>query len=153
MGDRIAGLLDILDELAATLDIAVNTTGWPVQVSARRRFSPTPPALDMWPGNAGEQRDTATTGFQETAGTLLVTVRARVAAADHEAQQDLLYAFCDPADPCCVVDALMDDQTLGGLAASVEVLGPSEPTIYQDVAGQTPLLGVQWRVEILEAMS
>lgn len=153
MGARIAALLDILDELRDVLDLSVNTTGWPVQVSARRIFSPTPPAIDMWPGNAGEQRDVATVGFGDTAGTLLVTVRARVAAADHESQQDLLYGFCDTEDPRCVVEALMEDQTLGGLASSVNVLGPSEPTIYQDVAGQTPLLGVQWRVEILEAHS
>jgi len=107
----------------------------------------------MWPGSQGEQRDPAAAGFGDVNGALLFTVRARVAAADNEAEQELLYAFCDEDNPRCVAAALMEDQTLGGLAASVEVLGPSEPTIYQDIAGQTPLLGVQWRVEILNAES
>ncbi len=146
----MSGLLELREGIVAVLeDAIVAELGFAVQFSPRRLMSPTPPVIDMWPGNAGEQRDGAAAGFQDVNGALLFTVRARVAAADNEAEQELLYALCDEEDPACVAVALMADQTLNGLASSVEVLGPSEPTIYQDVAGQTPLLGVQWRVEIL----
>lgn len=153
MGVRVASILDILDELAATLDAGLNGGAGGVQIIARRSFTPSTPSIDMWPGNAGEQRDPDTAAFGDTAGALLATVRARVAASDHRAQQELLYQFCDDEGGMSVAAILMEDQTLSGLAGSVNVLGPSEPSIYQDVAGQVPLLGVQWRVEIIEADS
>lgn len=150
----MSSLLELREEMVSVLDGVLNTTGeFPVQIAPRRLMSPTPPVVDMWPGSQGEQRDPAAAGFGDVNGALLFTVRARVAAADNEAEQELLYAFCDEDDPRCVAAVLMDDQTLNGLASSVKVLGPSEPTIYQDIAGQTPLLGVQWRVEILNAES
>ncbi len=146
----MSSLLEIREAMVDTLDTVLNGNGgFPVQVLPQRWYAPTPPAIDMWPGNAGEQRDPAAAGFGDVNGALLFTVRARVAAVDNDAQQELLYTFCDEDDPHCVAAVLMDDQTLNGLASSVEVLGPNEPTIYQDIAGQTPLLGVQWRVEIL----
>ncbi len=145
----MSGLLELREEMVVVLEDVVGGVGFAVQVSPRRLMSPTPPVIDMWPGNAGEQRDPAAAGFGDVNGALLFTVRARVAAADNEAEQELLYAFCDEESSSCVAAALMADQTLNGFASSVEVLGPNEPTIYQDVAGQTPLLGVQWRVEIL----
>jgi hypothetical protein len=146
----VSTLLELREEIVTVLEAALNVDGeFPVQVAARRLMSPTPPVVDMWPGNAGEIRDPVASGFGDLNGSILITVRARVAAADNEAEQELLYAFCDDEDLRCVAAALMSDQTLNGLASSIEVLGPSEPTIYQDIAGQTPLLGVQWRVEIL----
>ncbi len=143
----------VREGMADVLEQAFGGNGFPVQVIPRRWYDPTPPAIDMWPGNAGEQRDPAAAGFGDINGALLFTVRARVAAVDNEAQQELLYSFCDDADPLCLAAALMDDQTLGGLASSVEVLGPSEPAIYQDIPAQAPLLGVQWRVEVLAVAS
>jgi hypothetical protein len=143
--------LQLREQMAAILTTEMLFAAFPVQVLPRRMGNPTPPSIDMWPGNGGEMRDYASAGFQTVGGALLFTVRARVAAADSEAQQELLYSFCDDDDPLCVAAALMDDQTLGGYAASVDVRGPSEPTIYQDVIGDPPLLGAQWRVLVEDA--
>jgi len=145
--------LELREAMAATLDTAMLFASFPVQVLPRRMGNPTPPCIDMWPGNAGEMRDYTAAGMGDIAGAFLFTVRARVAAADSESQQELLYSFCDDEDPLCVAGVLMEDQTLGGYAASVDVTGPTEPTIYQDVIGDPPLLGAQWRVEVLNATS
>ena len=90
-----------------------------VQVTGRMNPNPTPPSIDIYPGDPF--RDTPTAGFQDVGGELLFTVRARVTTIDNIAGQDLLLRLMDDEDDISVAGTLMEDQTLNGLASSVFV--------------------------------
>src|SRR4029077_14865917 len=112
-GPRVNTSLEVTSAIVTVLE-GVLLAGVPyvLQVLKVRFGNPTPPCIDMWPGNAGTMHDDVSAGFGAVGGTHLFTVRARVAASDNEAQQELLYSFCDDLDPLSVAAALMDDQTL-----------------------------------------
>ena len=151
-----ATLGELLDEMADTL-LAVVGPAVPseveVQVTGRRNFNPTPPTLDIWPGDPFRSTpDTA--GFQETGGDLVFTVRARVNTVDIIGGQDLLLRLMDDEDDISVAAALMDDQTLNGLASSVYVEGNSGFIEYRGDSGdEGGLLGCEWRVRVLRVLS
>jgi hypothetical protein len=150
----LSTLPDLLDEMAATM-LAVVGPQAPdveVQVVGRRNFNPTPPSIDIYPGDPF--RDITTAGFSETGGELLLTVRARVTTVDNIAGQELLLRFMDDQDPISVASTLMDDQTLNGLASSVYVEGNTGYVQY--IEGGTEggaLLGCEWRVRVLRVLS
>ena len=114
-----ASLADLLDELAATMRAVVGpaVTETEVQVTGRRNFNPTPPSIDIYPGDPFRSTPDSA-GFGETGGELLLTVRARVTTVDNIAGQDLLLRLMDDEDAISVASTLMEDQTLGGLASS-----------------------------------
>lgn len=145
-----ATIIEILDEMAATLRTAVSDIGFPVQVEPRYVLSPTPPTLDIFP--ADPSREDTSAGMGEVAGALLFTVRARV-SGDQDAEQDLLLALIDEEDDLSVAAALMDDQTLNGLASSVYVQGPSGYRHYVDAGSEGAYLGCEWHVTVLRAHS
>ena len=118
-----ASLAELLDEMAATMLAVVGpaVTETEVQVVGRRNFNPTPPSIDIYPGDPF--RDTPSAGFTETGGELLLTVRARVSTVDNIAGQELLLRLMDDEDAIGVASTLMEDQTLNGLASSVYVEG------------------------------
>lgn len=151
-----APLGDLLNEMAAQLRAVVGPAvgaETEVQVTGRRNFNPTPPSLDIWPGDPFRSTpDTA--GFQETGGDVVFTVRARVTTVDNIAGQDLLLRLMDDEDDISVATALMDDQTLNGLASSVYVEGNSGYISYMgDSGSEGPLLGCEWRVRVLRVLS
>ena len=123
-----------------------------VQVVGRRNFNPTPPSIDIYPGDPF--RDTTTAGFTETGGELLLTVRARVSTVDNIGGQELLLRLMDDEDAIGVASTLMEDQTLNGLASSVYVEGNTGYVQYID-AGQegAAYLGCEWRVRVLRVLS
>ncbi len=150
-----ASLADLLDEMQAKLLAVVGpaVTETEVQVVGRRNFNPTPPAIDIYPGDPFRESP-GIAGFGETGGELIFTVRARVTTVDNIAGQELLLRFMDDEDPISVASTLMDDQTLNGLASSVYVEGNSGYLQY--VEGGTEggaLLGCEWRVRVLRVLS
>lgn len=145
-----ASLIDLLDEMADTLRTAVSDVGFPVQVEPRYVINPTPPTLDIYP--ADPAREDSSAGFGSIAGEFVFTVRARV-SGDQDAEQDLLLAFMDEEDDLSVATALMDDQTLNGLASSVHAEGPTGYRQYVDSRDQGSYLGCEWRVIVLRAFS
>ena len=99
MGHRVtASLADLLDELAATMLAVVGpqVTETEVQVVGRRNFNPTPPSIDIYPGDPF--RDVLSAGFNEPGGELLLTVRARVSTVDNIGGQELLLRLMDDED-------------------------------------------------------
>ena len=150
-------LPDLLDALADVMLAAVapaNVGEREVQVTGRRNFNPTPPSIDIYPGDPFRDTTDGTTGFQEVGGALLLTVRARVGTADNLAAQDLLLRFMDDEDDISVAATLMEDQTLGGLASSVHVDGNSGYLTYIDPGQEgAALLGCEWRVRVLRVLS
>lgn len=145
-----ASLVDLLDEMADKLRTAVSLVGFPVQVEPRYIIGASPPSLDIFPSD--QFRGDTSSGFGAIAGELLFTVRARV-SGDRDAEQDLLLALMDEEDELSVAAALMDDQTLNGLASSVDVDGPSGYRQYIEAGDQAALLGCEWKVTVLRLQS
>ena len=131
VGDRVS-LGDLMDEMADSLLAVVGpaVTETEVQVVGRLNPTPTPPSIDIYPGDPF--RDTPTAAFGDVGGELLFTVRARVITTDNTAGQNLLLRLMDDTDDISVAATLMEDQTLNGLASSVYVEGNTGYTRYLD---------------------
>lgn len=143
-----APLLQLQLEMAEKIAAAVDAADPPIEIQVAHLYvlSPTPPTVDIWLG--GQIRDTQTAGFQDISGEHLFTVRARVNTIDPDGGQELLIRLMDDEDDISVAAALMDDQTLNGLASSVDVV---EFTGLQD--GGSDLLACTWRVRVLRVTS
>jgi hypothetical protein len=85
-------------------------------------------------------------------GGELITVRARVSTADHEAGQGLLLAFMDDEDDLSIVNALTDDPTLNGMG-QIDVRGRTGYALFPVPAGDGVLLGCLWNAIVLKAHS
>jgi hypothetical protein len=145
-------LAQLLDELADTIRNAiVQTTDVDVQVEPRMVLDPSPPCIDMYPGDPSTDPETA--AFGDIAGGEFVTVRARVSTADHEAGQDLLLAFMDDGtDPLSIGSAISDDPTLNG-RAQVDYQGRGGYALFPVPAGDGALLGCLWTVRLIKMES
>ena len=153
-----APLGDLLDEMAATIQAVLDAelgAGFG-QAVGRRNFNPTPPSIDIYPGDPF--REDAAAGFEASGrrGELILTVRARVTTVDNTAGQDLLLRFMDDQDDIGVTPALQDDPTLNGLASSVQVTGDTGYLRYVGEGGDESgggYLGCEWRVRVIRAFS
>lgn len=147
----MAGVRALLDQLATTVRAVVVLSDFDVQVEPRMVLNPSPPTVDMYPGDPF--RDPQTAGFDDLDGAYVLTVRARVHTADDDAGQDLLLAFMDDENALSIQVALEDDQTLNGLATQVVAADNTGYRIYQDVSGAGAWLGCEWRVLLIRAES
>jgi hypothetical protein len=145
----MSGVRAIADELAAKVAAALGDNI--SQVSGRRIFSPTPPTIDIYP--ADTFRADVGRGFGDLGGALIFVVRARVNSADNEAAQDLLLDLMDDESDVCVAAALADDQTLNGLASTIEVDGPTGFRVYDDLGHTQAFIGCEWTVTIVNRAS
>ncbi len=152
-----AALGDLLDALR---DVLLDTVGpavtdVEVQVTGRRNFNPTVPSIDIYPGDPFRDKLTSTAGFSDDQGDLILTVRARVSTVDNQGGQDLLLRLMDDHDDIGVAGTLEEDQTLNGLASSVSVEGNSGYLSYIEGGSESgaALLGCEWRVRVLRAVS
>ena len=145
-----AHLLDAMaDQIRETL---ADVTDVAVQVEPRMVNAPTPPTVDMYPGDVSRGTDAASFGVLPSGGgEWLFTVRARVSENDDVANQDLLLAFMDEVNDLSLARALDDDITLGGIATSLECRDPSGYVLYP--FGQETLLGFQFTVAVIRADS
>lgn len=147
-----AGLMEIMDELAEHLrDWVSLVTDVDVQVEPRLILNPTPPSIDIYPGDLA--RDLPTAAFDDISGGYLLTVRARVSTADSTAGQDLLLSFMDDQSTLSLGAAILDDPTLNGYASSVDITSQTGYVIYPDSGGEGALLGCQWTVIVLAGAS
>jgi len=147
MGARIAALAAILDELANAVRAAL-ADDWDFQVEPWMVVNPTPPTIDIFPGEPPTDEDYA--AFGDLEGPRTFTVRARVGTADTDAGRDVLLSLMDVQDDHSIVRALEDDQTLNGLATQVDVRGGLSLAAYLTPDGIASLLGVQWTVLVLD---
>jgi hypothetical protein len=122
-----AGLIEIMDALADQVRGVMEdaTLEFPVQVEGRQIVTPTPPTVDMYPGDSSRFPDSAGFALLDDQGGYQITVRVRAATADGFAQQDLLLKFMDDTSTLCIAAAVQDDPTLGGLASSVTAINPT----------------------------
>lgn len=139
----------IMDELAATLETALGDQVQ--QVVGRLNPDPSPPTIDIYPGDPFGEPEGA--GFGDILGSYTFTVRARVNTADHEGGQDTLLDLMDADGDLSIAAILQDDQTLNGHASTVRVTGPTGFRRYVEANGQTSLLGCEWAVTVLPEFS
>jgi hypothetical protein len=76
-------------------------------------------------------------------------IRARVTTADEPAGQDLLYAMMDPRNLESLVQALLYDDTLGGLVDSLTVEPPADYGMWTSPGQTNGLLGCTWRAAVI----
>jgi hypothetical protein len=107
-----------------------------LQIVAGMNVNPTPPSLDVYPGDPFQTG----AGFGAAQSQVFFTVRARVSTADQAAGQARLLRLLDPTDEASVEAALED-------VAVVVPEGVSGFREYlQDTATNGRLLGCEWRV-------
>ena len=143
----MASLVEIVEAMAAALDPVVDAIPG-LQVSAYMLGNPTPPCVDIYPGDPFFE---GPSGFGDDIEAYF-TVRARTTTADLEGGQKALLRMLDPRAPESVEAALTSDQTLGGVCQSLGVV-PEEVTGYreylEDTAANGRLIGCQWRVRVI----
>ena len=134
----IPSLAELMAEIAAALSpIADQIEG--LQIVPFLNFNPTPPSLDVYPGDPFQIGASFTAGDNQ----LFFTVRARASTSDQQAGQELLMRMLDTADPAAVEVALAEI----GLVVPSEAAGVSGFREYlEDAAANGRLLGCEWRV-------
>ena len=105
-----------------------------LQVYGYRNQNPTPPSLDVYPGDPFQTG----AGFGLASRRVFFTVRARVSTADQEAQL-LLLRLLDPEDPASVEAALLD-------ADAVVANDDGHVSGFRDEPDG--LLACEWRVSV-----
>lgn len=119
-----AGLIEIMDEMAAQIAAVIDPlVEFEVQTIGRMVINPTPPTIDLYPGDFAREMDSA--AFDDTFGGYLFTVRARVSMVDQDSGQEFLLRLMDDTDELNLAEALLVDPSLGGLAASMDAREPS----------------------------
>lgn len=107
-----------------------------LQVTPYLNANPTPPSLDVYPGDPFQTG----AGFGVGESQVFFTIRARVSTADGEAGQRLLLRLLDPDDAASVEAAVAD-------LAAVAPEGVSGFREYlEEAATNGRLLGCEWRV-------
>ena len=140
--------VDLLEAMANRISVVLASYSGNIQVIARMMSQPTPPTIDMYPGDISRGTDAAAFGLE---GEFLFTVRARVNDNDEDSQQDLLLAFMDDHNALSVPMALLADPTLGGVATSVDVIDPTGFVVYP--FGDQSLIGFQFTCRVIRADS
>jgi hypothetical protein len=127
----------IADQIAGSLTAAVPG----LQVDGRYVNNPTPPCIDVYPGDPFLVR----TAFDVASQQATFVVRARVSTADNEGGQDLMYDLLDPRGLLSVEAAIDADPSLGSNVASavVEASGFRASPV---TGGGGDLLAAEWRV-------
>lgn len=152
----MAAKSEILDAMADQIrEVTEAQTDWDFQVEPRMVLSPSSVAIDMFPGDPATDEEVGSFGadYADMAAGYMVNVRARVNPNDHEAGQEILLALSDPEDALCLVQALYDDSTLGGLAYDLSLVSESGFTVFQDIDPSKVYLGLLWRFLVLPARS
>ena len=123
-----AAIADALEPLATEID--------GLQVYGYLNANPTPPSLDVYPGDPFQNG----AGFGVGQSRVYFTVRARVSTADQEAGQKLLLRLLDPQDLASVEAALADSAVVvpEGVSGFREYL--------EEASTDGRLLGCEWRV-------
>lgn len=139
----MATLPQIMDALATQIDTVLSPLIDDLQVDGRLIPNPTPPAIDVYPGDPFVE----SLGFGAGNKEMWFTVRARVGTSDNEAGQDLLLQLMDPTGTESMEQAILAGRTLGGVADVAQVEGPSNYGLFP--SGPDTLLGCTWRVRVI----
>lgn len=151
----MASKVAILEAMADQIRTALTGADWDFQVEPQMVLSPTPPAIDMYPGDPASAEEFASfaDSFADMAAGFVFNVRARIAPTDHDAGQEVLLELSDPASDLSLVQALYDEPTLGGIAADLNLLSETGFTLFSDLDPTKAYLGMLWRFVVIPARS
>lgn len=142
---------DVMAAIAAQLELELGPEVDGIQVEPKIVASPTPPCVDVFPGDPFVEQAT----FGPRGGYEAVyVVRARVSTPDQQNGQELLLQFMDPHGPASIWRALETDASFGDVVddSSVESVSGFQP--YESAGSATAsysgtLLGAEWRVRVV----
>lgn len=138
-----------MQKLADQIEGVIGGTSSPVvenlQVAPLLMWNPSPPVIDMYPGDPFQEQIGMSAGNR----ALYLTVRARVDTPDREGAQELLLAMMDPQGSASVEQAILSDTTLGGAVSDMAVDGPTNFGAFDDPGGGGRHLGCTWQVQVL----
>lgn len=139
------------DQIRSAMDAATAGSDLRVQVEPLRVFTPTPPTIDIFPADDFRGVEGASMGM--ISGLLRFTVRARIDTGDVDASQEILLDMLDDENALSIAAALMDDNTLGGLADDLSIESQSGHRMFTDTTESGAYLGVELSVIVLRAYS
>jgi hypothetical protein len=113
-----------------------------VQVSAYILANPTPPVIQILPGAI--EWDLA---YARGLDKIMLKVQAFVALNDDVGSQVTLDKYLNGSGPLSVKTAIESDETLGGIVGTAQVTSTGDVQLY--TGGSTPMLFVEWEVEVL----
>lgn len=137
-----ATILEVMAAVATQLEVQLGPVVPGIQVERLMIANPTPPTLDIYPGDPFGTDTTFDNGREQ-----IFTIRARVQMADREAGQELLLGLMD-RNGTSVIGALRSDPTLGGTVDDSLVEGPSGYTEYVESGGPGRWMGCEWRLQV-----
>jgi hypothetical protein len=146
-----ATLNDVTAAIAAQLVDELAPVVYGIQIEPKLVANPTPPCLDVYPGDPFLERSS----FGPRGSTeAIFTVRARVVTADQEDGQGLLLELLDPHGPASIWTALEADATLAGTVDDSAVEAVSGFIPYESAGGAGAsytgtLLGAEWRLRVV----
>ena len=115
-------------------------------------WNPTPPHVDVYPADPFMENLT----FGKGRIQYFLSVRARVTTADNIGGQSLLLSMMDPQSASSLTQAILSDDTLGGVVSQISVVeGPSSYGVFPDqspggeVGQDGNLLGAVWRCRVI----
>ena len=109
-----------------------------LQIYPYFNVNPTPPSIDVYPGEPFQQG----AGFGVGSKRVWFTVRARVGTADQEAASQLLLRLLDPEDPASVEAALAANDT-----ATIDSTNGAVSGFRRYADDNSPdMIGCEWRV-------
>ena len=151
----MASKVAIAEAMADQIRDVLTGVDWDFQVEPRMVLSPTPPSIDMYPGDPATDAELASFGatVEDMASGFIFNVRARISPTDHEAGQEVLLELSDPASDLSLVHALYDDPTLGGIASDLNLASESGFTLFSDLDPTKVYLGMLWRFVVIPARS
>ena len=155
VGDCVSGLVLVLDEMLDVIEAANTSGAGKLDVQVQRRFvlQPTPPCIDIYPGDP--LRDDSVGVFDDELGNpgYFITVRTRIGSNDYDATYDWLLETMDDESDLCL-PLLFVDSTLNGHAMSVDVRDSSGLRAYENPQRpDTAFLGWQFTAMVMAAKS
>ena len=147
----LSTLRNIIDEMAAKIQDAVDMGDYEIDVYPGMLFNPSTTAIDIYPDDPFRHAESA--GMGDVSGGYQFVVRARTGLNDLDSGQQILLALMDDEDDLSIGHALGDDPTLNGYAAAVFVQGPSGFLPFRDLGGEGTMAGVIWNVLVIAATS
>ncbi len=139
-------LLTVQMALATQIAGALGGTFEGVQVAPMLVWNPTPPCIDIYPSDPFQEQES----FGKGNTVIYLDVRGRVNTPDHDGAQELLLSLMDPNAATSVQQAILTDDTLGGVVEACTVsAGPSNYGIFPDPSGQGAFLGCTWTVRVI----
>lgn len=147
----MSSVADIVSEIAATIETALQSADFEIAVNAGMLFNPTTTAIDIYPDEPFRDDNTAAQG--DIGGGYRFLVRARTGLNDLDSGQTILLALMDDENDYSIGNVLSDDPTLNGMAQDVFVDGPSGFRPFRDQGGEGNMAGVVWNLLVLAAHS